>query len=199
VLRSATGGLKGGLDIPAAHARCDSLHNRQPESVADASRSITRWSSRNLCIACDRSSNNDRIPVLHQPDQRGPGRSAVSHVGVVGRFLTPQFRVGHEWPGVLTASDHIERLSEVMPPSRTHPNSIPIWSRSPTPRILFTADASRSSRPVNSLNRAATSSWPIGVRCDFASPSRPLIETLSTPRGHAQDSPGTPCSNCWPC
>jgi len=29
--------------------------------------------------------------------------------GMVGRFLKPQIRAEHEWPGVVTAGDHIKR------------------------------------------------------------------------------------------
>ena len=54
---------------------CQSL----PESVVGAPRWITRWASRTRVLrAIAASLNDDRIPVMHQPAQQGPGRSAAS-------------------------------------------------------------------------------------------------------------------------
>jgi hypothetical protein len=50
------------------------------------------------------SLKDDRIPVLHQPAEQGPGGSVVS-VRKVGCFWRPQIRVEDEWTGVVTASD----------------------------------------------------------------------------------------------
>src|SRR5208337_3265412 len=35
--------------------------------------------------------------------------TAPSPSGMVGRFLKPQIRAQHEWPGFVTANDHIRR------------------------------------------------------------------------------------------
>ncbi len=54
---------------------CQSL----PESVVGAPRWITRWASRTRVLRTIAASlNDDRIPVMHQPAEQGPGRSAVS-------------------------------------------------------------------------------------------------------------------------
>jgi hypothetical protein len=55
--------------------RCQSL----PESVVGAPRWITRWASRTRVLRARAASlNDDRITVMHQPAQQGPGCSAVS-------------------------------------------------------------------------------------------------------------------------
>ena len=46
--------------------------------------------------------------MVHQPVDKALA-TAPSPSGMVGRFLKPQIRAQHEWPGFVTANDHIGR------------------------------------------------------------------------------------------
>ena len=51
------GSLKGGLDIPSTHARCNSLRGGPPAPDARAPRSVTHWvvrdQDRSVCLSSD--------------------------------------------------------------------------------------------------------------------------------------------------
>ena len=70
---------------------------------------VTRWASRNVLyahIALSLSQRRRRWFI-------SPSNKALATVpfpsGMVGRFLKPQLRAQHEWPGLVTACDHVKR------------------------------------------------------------------------------------------
>ena len=72
------GSFKGGLDIPATHARCSSLRSEHPI------RTLTRrvWSRAGrigifVFHPIARSLNDDRLPVMHQPVDQGRCQGVV--------------------------------------------------------------------------------------------------------------------------
>ena len=70
--------LEGGLDDPRHSRQSQGTLRRTPEAVVDVRCSITRLLSRTGYCVIAWSLNDSRKPVVHQPTEQGPGRSAVS-------------------------------------------------------------------------------------------------------------------------
>ena len=93
--------------------------------------------------------NEDRVPVMHQPAEQGPGRSAVSLRNFDG-LSTPQIRVGSEWTGVVTASGPIKRPLRLPRRSADGPTSQVRNAITTTPiTIIKRTDEPTSGAPKN--------------------------------------------------
>ena len=89
-----------------------------------------------------------------------PSNKALATVpfpsGMVGHFLRPQIRAGDEWPGVVTASDHIQTTSG--PPSSTSrwPNSTGAPHECLTARFSIWPARAAASGALKTASRALT-------------------------------------------
>src|ERR1700677_2580247 len=107
------GSLKGGLDIPATHARCSSLRMEHP--IRTLSRRVwsrAGWLRIRLGIFVSHpiavSFNDDSLPVMHQPVDQGRGQGVV-RVTQGAPFPERSIRGQHDRSGFITGSDHLEQ------------------------------------------------------------------------------------------